>query len=231
MKAHAAHDKLVATIWKLARSGELRRASEAARNALEASTEGTALTRSAELHLVCAFCLMRQGDYAEALRKLDAADQATLSDSSAIRVQTWRAELACFQGRYSEADDIIGRVLPRLEQGGDLAYLAFALRIRIAILLARADYERIAAVADRAIQAAEASDDDYVIVQILNVLGAVHFDRATSKLTGPHARAHLTALDPRDAGPMEADVREALQLFKRARAVAERGLTRSRHGT
>lgn len=224
MKAHAAHDKLVATIWELARSGELRRASEAARNVLEESTGGTALTRSAELNLVCAFCLMRQGDYAEALRKLDAADQATLSDSSsAIRVQTWRAELACFQGRYSEADDIIDRVLPRLEQGSDLADLAFALRIRIAILLARGDYERIAAVADRAIQVAEASDDDYVIVQILNVLGAVRFDRATSKLTGPHARAHLTALDPRDAAPMEADVREALQLFRRARAVAERG--------
>jgi hypothetical protein len=60
------------------------------------------------------------------------------------------------------------------------------------------------------------------MVQILNVLGAVAFDRATSKLQGPHARAHLSALDPHDAAPMESDAREALQLFERARAVAER---------
>ena len=48
-----------------------------------------------------------------------------------------------------------------------------------------------------------------------------YFDRATSKLSGPHARAHLSSLDPRDAVPMEADAREALRFFQRARAVAE----------
>jgi AraC-like DNA-binding protein len=78
------------------------------------------------------------------------------------------------------------------------------------------------ALADRAIQTAEASGDDYVLVQIFNVLGAVHFDRATSKLSGPHARAHLSSLDPRDAVPMEDDAREALRFFQRARAVAQR---------
>jgi AraC-like DNA-binding protein len=113
-------------------------------------------------------------------------------------------------------------VLAPLEQRGDLAYVAFALRIRIAILLARTDYEGIASLADRAIRVAEASGDDYVIVQILNILGAVHFDRATSKLNVPHARAHVTALDPRDAAPMEADAREALRLFQRAHSVATR---------
>ena len=74
--------------------------------------------------------------------------------------------------------------------------------------------------ADHSIRAAEASGDEYVIVQVLNVLGAVYFDRATSKLGSPHARAHLSSLDLHDAIPMEADARAALQYFQRARAVA-----------
>src|SRR5438552_2561197 len=73
--------------------------------------------------------------------------------------------------------------------------------------------------ADRAIAVSQASGDDYVIVQILNILGAVYFDRATSKLNLPHARSHLSSLDPHDAGPMEEDAREALRYFERARSV------------
>ena len=84
-------------------------------------------------------------------------------------------------------------------------------------------HEAISALADRAIGAAEASGDDYVMVQVLNILGAVQFDRATAKLPGPHARSHLSSLDPADAAPMESDAREALRLFERARAVADRG--------
>ena len=87
---------------------------------------------------------------------------------------------------------------------------AFALRINIAVLLARTDYDGIAKLANHAIEVAEASGDHYVLVQILNVLGAVHFDRATSKLREPHARSHLSSLDPFDAAPMEVDAREAL---------------------
>ncbi len=78
---------------------------------------------------------------------------------------------------------MLDRLLRRLEQNCDWGYVAFALRIRIAILLARADYEGALALAERAIQVAETSGDDDVIVQILNVLGAVYFDRATSKRT------------------------------------------------
>ena len=66
------------------------------------------------------------------------------------------------------------------------------------------------------------SGDDYVMVQVLNILGAFHFDCATSKLAEPHARAHLSSLDPRDVAPMETDAREALRYFERARGVAER---------
>jgi AraC-like DNA-binding protein len=113
-------------------------------------------------------------------------------------------------------------VLDVLERSGDWTYAAFALRIRIAILLARADYDGIAAQADRAVSDAEKSGDDYVMVQVLNILGAFRFDCATSKLPEPHARAHLSSLDPHDAAPMEADAREALRLFERAREVAER---------
>ena len=108
-----------------------------------------------------------------------------------------------------------------LERVGDRAYAAFALRIRIAILLARTEYDAVSALADRAIMTAEGSGDSYVIVQILNILGAVCFDRATTKLTEPHARAHLSSLDPRDTAAMEEDTREALRYFERARTVAE----------
>src|SRR4029077_17363854 len=134
---------------------------------------------------------------------------------------TWRAELAYFQGRYAAANEIIDRLLERLEQPRDWAYAAFALRIRIAILLARADYQGVAAQADHALKDAEASGDDYVLVQVLNILGAVHFDCATSKLSEPHARAHLSSLHPGDTAPMEDDAREALRYFERASAVAK----------
>ena len=72
--------------------------------------------------------------------------------------------------------------MPRHEQRGDWAYVAFALRVKIAILLARADYDAAVMLADHSIRAAEASGDEYVIVQVLNVLGAVYFDRAADAL-------------------------------------------------
>lgn len=211
--------------WELARSGELRAAVEGARKALAADVAPASPSDRAELHLVCASCAMRQGDHAEAMRELDEAGAAAASADSAaspLRVEAWRAELAYFQGRYSEANDTVERLLPRFESIGDRAYAAFALRIRIAILLARADYDSVAPFASRAIALAEASGDDYVIVQILNILGAVSFDRATSKLHTPHARSHLSSLDPSDAAPIEEDAREALRYFERARDVAER---------
>jgi AraC-like DNA-binding protein len=170
--------------------------------------------------------MMRQGHHADALHALDAAARAAAARSGvdlALRVEAWRAELAYFQGRYSAASEIIERVLRPLEQGRDWAYVAFALRIRIALLLAHADYDGVSALSDRAIAAAESSGDDYVLVQILNILGAVQFDRATSKLPGPHARSHLTSIDPAEAAPMESDAREALRYFERAREVADRG--------
>ncbi len=216
----------IAATWERARSGDLRGAAEAARKALGQLGPDAASSSHVELHLVIASCAMRQGDHSEAMRELDAAGHSASSPrmdgSLALRVETWRAELAYFQGRYSAATEIIDRVLEALEHRGDWAYAAFALRIRIAIFLARADYERIAAQADRAVEDAEKSGDDYVMVQVLNILGAFHFDCATSKLPEPHARGHLSSLDPRDAAPMEADAREALRFFQRARAVAER---------
>ncbi len=226
MKRRAPLSASIAATWERARSGDLRGAAEAARKALGQLGPDAASSSHVELHLVIASCAMRQGDHSEAMRELEAAGHSAssprMNGSLALRVETWRAELAYFQGRYSAATEIIDRVLEPLEQRGDWAYAAFALRIRIAILLARADYERIAAQADRAVKDAEKSGDDYVMVQVLNILGAFHFDCATSKLPEPHARGHLSSLDPRDAAPMEADAREALRFFQRARAVAER---------
>ena len=213
-------------LWEVARSGKLRAAVEAARKALAEPGKTLGSSSRVELHLICASCAMRQGEHAEAIRELEAAAQsaASVKDEARalLRVDVWRAELAYFQGRYSDANATIARVLPQLETRGDLAYAAFALRIRIATLLARADYDSIAALADHAVTIAEASGDDYVLVQILNVLGAVAFDRATAKLRVPHARSHLSSLDPRDTAPMEEDARDALALFQRARIVAER---------
>lgn len=215
-----------ASTWRRARSGDLRGAVEEARDALRRLRPGSAGTR-VELHLIAAFCAIRQGDYSGAAHALDAAEAAALKPRAdqglALRVGTWRAELAYFQGRYSAANEIVDRLLEPMERTGDWAYAAFALRIRIAILLARTDYDGVEAQADRAIRDAEKSDDDYVMVQILNVLGASRFDRATSKLPEPHARAHLSALDARDAAPMEEDAREALRFFERASEVAKRG--------
>jgi AraC-like DNA-binding protein/tetratricopeptide (TPR) repeat protein len=226
MRRPASAPGSISDTWKLARSGDLRGASDAARKTLAKLARRAPASSRVELHLVAAFCAMRQGQHSEALRALDAAGVAATSARTAglgLRVETWRAELAYFQGRYSAAIDIIDRVLEPLEHSGDWAYAAFALRIHIAILLARANYEGIAAHADRAVRDAEASRDDYVLVQVLNVLGAFHFDCATSKLPEPHARAHVSSLDPRYAAPlMEADAREALRFFERARAVAER---------
>ena len=212
--------------WELARSGDLRGAAEAARKALVGLEQAGTSSARVELHLVIAFCAMRQGEHSEATHELDSAAHAAVSplaqEGLELRVETWRAELAYFQGRYSAANEIINRVIGRFEQRGDWAYAAFGLRIRIAILLARADYEGAKSQADRAITAAERSGDPYIIVQVLNILGAVHFDCATSKLPEPHARAHLSSLDPEDAGPMENDAREALRLFEKARVIAKR---------
>jgi AraC-like DNA-binding protein len=227
MKRPSVASPSITRIWELARSGELRGAAELARDELGKLAQDAPPSSHVELHLVTAFCAMRQGHHSEAMRELDAAGHAASSPRAdgglALRVDTWRAELAYFQGRYSAANEMIDRLLERLEQNRDWAYAAFALRIRIAILLARADYEAIAAQADRAVRDAEASGDAYVIVQVLNILGAVHFDCATSKLPLPHARAHLSSLDPRDVAPMEDDAREALRFFERASAVAKRG--------
>jgi len=226
MKRAAAAATTARDAWELARSGQLRSAVDAARKSLGEMVQDSPPDEPAELHLVCASCAMRQGDHSEAIRELDAAARAAAnpgdSPVTALHVETWRAELAYFQGRYSDANDIVDRLLPRLVAAGDQAYAAFAMRIRIAILLARADYDAVAPLAARAIGLAEASGDDYVVVQVLNVLGAVSFDRATSKLNLPHARSHLSSIDPHDAGPMEQDAREALSYFQRARAVAER---------
>ena len=208
-------------IRELARSGELRAAADAARAAL-ASSARTSRQNRVELHLVAAFCAMRQGNHVDARRELDAAAAAAEGDIAALRVEAWRAELAYFEGRYSVVLDATPALADRLEASGDLAYAAFALRTRIAILLARADYDAVEALAGRAVALAQASRDDYVLVQVLNLLGAVCFDRATSKMREPHARAHLPALHPADTAAMQDDAREALAFFEQARAVAER---------
>jgi AraC-like DNA-binding protein/tetratricopeptide (TPR) repeat protein len=214
-------------VWRTAREGDLRGALEAARRALEQLPSASAPAERVDLYLAVAFCSMRGGDYAEATRALDvaaiAAAAAAADPRLVLRVKAWRAELAYFQGRYSAAKTLVDEVLDRLEAVGDWAYAAFAMRIRIAILLARADYEGIAHESARALRDARASGDDYAHVQVLNILGAAHFDCATSKLAEPHARAHLSSLDLPDMQPMTEEASIALRYFEDARELAQRG--------
>ena len=148
MKGDPAPSRSILEIRELARSGDLRGGAEAARAALRSLESGADISGSVELHLIAAFCAMRQGHHPEALRELDAAEHAAASAAEpglALRVASWRAELAYFQGRYSEAEDIVDRLVDPLERAGDWAYAAFALRIRIAVLLAHTDYAGAAA--------------------------------------------------------------------------------------
>ena len=212
--------------WERARAGDFRGALEAARGTLMEPGRKLPTAEQVELHLVVAFCAMRQGNHGAAARELDDAERllerASERDELRPRISAWRAELAYFQGRYSAAEEILDAISPILEHQGDSLYGAFCLRTRIAILLARMNYAGIDSLAPRALELAQSSGDDYVNVQVLNVLGAYHFDRATSRLPEPHARSHLTSLDPKDVEPMQADAREALGYFVRARDVARR---------
>ena len=209
-------------IWNRARAGDFRGAEEAVRTALR-EPAGRNRAQCCDLHLVSAFCAMRQGRHANALSDLDAAEESARRDEALVlRVAAWRAELAYFQGRYSAAEEVLESLVGALEQRGDAAYAAFALRIRIAVHLARGEYGAIDLLAERAVTLARSSGDDYVHVQVLNVLGAFHFDRATSKLP-EHARSHLSSLDPAESPPIEDEAREALRYFESAREVAERG--------
>lgn len=212
---------LAAAAWQLARAGRYRDAVREAHRTLDALPAGAGGAARTDLHLACASCAIRQGDHAGALRELDAA-AATATGNAVLRVDAWRAELAYFQGRYADATALADRLLPLLERAGDAASAAFVLRVRMAVLLARGDYDAIRALAGHAVALAQRSGDPYVEVQVHNVLGAAHFDRATSKLGSPHARAHLSSLDPHDTVPMETDARAALRCFEAASEAARR---------
>lgn len=209
--------------WGQAREGNLRGAQATAQAGLAEEADPAS---QVELRLVLAFCAMRGGQYAAASLVLEGAERVAQATESPLwlsgRVAAWNAELAYFQGRYSAATAIVERIVDRLESQGDHAYAAFALRVRIAIHLARTEYDAIEAMAERALRNARESDDPYALVQVLNVLGAAHFDNATAMLPAPHARAHLSALDPGDMLPMHDEASRALLRFEEARRVATR---------
>ena len=100
MKRPAATVASVSQIREFARSGEFRPAAEAAHRSLAALGTRAASATRVELHLVVAFCAMRQGNHAEARRALAAATSATAKapPGLALRVATWEAELAYFEG-------------------------------------------------------------------------------------------------------------------------------------
>ena len=120
---------MIARIWEVARSGDLRGAADAAGSLLAKLGRGATPGDRVELSLVAASCLMRQGLHADAIRELDAAESSAAEARSGgeamlNHVAIWRAELAYFQGRHSAADAIIDRLLDRLEQTKDWAYTA-----------------------------------------------------------------------------------------------------------
>ena len=207
---------------ELARSGRLRGAAEPR---VADWRPGARPSREVELRLVLrrARCARL---HADALCELDAAARSAalpgVVPQAAMRVEAWRAELAYFQGRYSAAEQAIGKLLPQLTRRRDWAYAAFALRIRIAILLARAEYDAIEALAQTALRHADASGDSYVIVQVLNILGAARFDRATSKLA-QRMRDRICRRSIRTT-PRPGSVRARPAFLQRAREVAEKGI-------
>ena len=120
----ARHEPIsVARIWELARSGDLRGATDAARRGL--AQAGGNPRRGVELRLAIASCAMRQGLHPDALCELDAASRTAAGAGAVMHVEAWRAELAYFQGRYSAAEDAIGKLLPQLVARRDWAYAAF----------------------------------------------------------------------------------------------------------
>ncbi len=88
----------VTGLWALARSGDYRGGASAARDALRALRRGRSVGTRVELHLIVAFCSMRQGHHSDALRELanagDAAASLPADDGAASHVDAWRAELA-----------------------------------------------------------------------------------------------------------------------------------------
>src|SRR5579862_9485386 len=108
MQPGASPTASIARIWERARSGDLRGAALAAREALQSAPGDLSRAHRVECHLVAASCALRQGHHAEALRDLDdagkCADIAPRDEGAALRVEVWRAELAYYQGRYSAAN-------------------------------------------------------------------------------------------------------------------------------
>ncbi|HVN35232.1 MAG TPA: hypothetical protein VMU96_08255, partial [Casimicrobiaceae bacterium] len=93
MNDRASEEAGVGALWERARSGDLRGGSEAAREALAQCEPQLAPATRVDLHLVAAFCAMRQGQHAEALRELAAADaaakHASLDAQLSLRIDTW----------------------------------------------------------------------------------------------------------------------------------------------
>jgi AraC-like DNA-binding protein len=73
------HCGSVERLWNVARAGDFRAGGAGARDAI-ARHAAESVKRRVELHLVIAFCSMRQGHHAEALRELD----------EAVRLLAWR---------------------------------------------------------------------------------------------------------------------------------------------
>ncbi|MEO8485854.1 MAG: hypothetical protein ABI585_05885 [Betaproteobacteria bacterium] len=226
--------------WKRTRCGDFKGAADAARQLMRERSVENDMAEAVELNLVCASCAIRQGDHAKALASLEAAEAVVARPHAdarlarrvqARRVQAWRAELAYFQGRYSDANNLVSSLLPALERDGDLVYAAFVLGVRIAILLARGDDEAVAALADRAVAVARASGDAYVQVQVLNVLGAVHaIARRPSCANRMRARTCRRWIRPTPRRWRRTPVRRSRTSSRRARSRRAR-TTSSRRGT
>ena len=209
------------TLWRHARAGELRLAAERASAQIGAGVAGAPLV---ELHLVRTFCALRRGMLDDAARELDQAGAAADSLSAArpaLHVLAWRAEAACFRGDYPAATAMAREALAGLVAARDWSHAAFAVRVEIAALLARTEYDAIALLAPLAVRYARASRDDYVKVQVYNVLGAFHFDRATAHMPR-HVRSHITSVDPAHAAVSRHEARHALRHFELARRAALR---------
>jgi len=82
-----------------------------------------------ELHLVAAlFARCAREHHAVALQELDLARAAAGESSGALRtcaltrIDVWRAELAYYQGRYSETTDLVDRLSCRISKDNAIGH-------------------------------------------------------------------------------------------------------------
>ncbi len=136
-----------------------------------------------------------------------------------LRVDVWRAELAYFQGRYSDANASIDRALPRLEAERRLRVRCFRAAHSHRDLARPSGLRQRGGPGGPRRRARRGRAETITFSSRSSTCWAPLRSTAPRRSCDvPHARSHLSSLDPRETAPMEEDAREALHWFERAQS-------------